>query len=279
MENNPVCTKLENKNNTLKQQIKEMQRDLNRLRGNEEKYRTILETIEEGYYEVDLSGNFTFLNDAMARIIGYSKKEMIGMNNREYADAETARKVYKVFNNVFRTGIPDKGFDWEFISNNGIKRHVETSIALIKNDNRDAIGFQGLLRDVTKRKTAEKSLLASEEKYRTILETIEEGYYEVDLSGNLTFFNPVICKILGYSPDEILGMNNREFSDPETTARVYEVFNNVYKTGMPDKGFDWTFIRKDNTKLQVETSISLQRDTNGVPVGFRGILRDVDERK
>ncbi len=74
-----------------------MQHELIRVRGNEDKYRTVLETIGEGYYEIDLAGNFTFFNNAMIRIIGYPEKEMMGMNNREYPDAATARKVYKVF--------------------------------------------------------------------------------------------------------------------------------------------------------------------------------------
>lgn len=56
---------------------------------NQEKYRTILQSIEELYYEVDLAGNLIFFNDSMIRILGYSRDELIGMNNRTYMDEET----------------------------------------------------------------------------------------------------------------------------------------------------------------------------------------------
>ncbi|MCP3891750.1 MAG: PAS domain S-box protein, partial [Desulfobulbaceae bacterium] len=59
------------------------------------RYRTILESIEEGYYEVDLSGNFTFLNDAMCALRGQSRDELIGKNNRDYMIPETFKAVYK----------------------------------------------------------------------------------------------------------------------------------------------------------------------------------------
>ena len=64
------------------------------LRESEKKYRTILDNIEDGYFEVDLKGNFTFFNDALCRLIGYSATAMAGMNNREYMDAENAKKVF-----------------------------------------------------------------------------------------------------------------------------------------------------------------------------------------
>ncbi len=55
----------------------------------------------------------------------------------------------------------------------------------------------------------------SEERYRNILESIEEGYYEVDIAGNLTFFNDSLCNLLGYSRDELMGLNNRRYTDEE----------------------------------------------------------------
>ena len=73
------------------------------LKDSEERYRNILKNIEDGYYEVDIKGNFTFFNDSMAKILGYPKKELIGMNNQKYMSDETARKVYETFNEVYRT--------------------------------------------------------------------------------------------------------------------------------------------------------------------------------
>ena len=78
----------------------------------------------------------------------------------------------------------------------------------------------------------EVALRESEEKYRTILHNIEEGYYEVDLTGNLIFFNDSLCKVIGYSKEELMGMNNRQLMTDEMARRVYQIFNEVYRTGI-----------------------------------------------
>jgi PAS domain S-box-containing protein len=122
-------------------------------------------------------------------------------------------------------------------------------------------------------------LSQSEMKYKTILETIEDGYYEVDIKGNFVFFNESMCKILGYTAEELKSMNNRQFMSEETSKRVFQTFNQVYRTGEPTKALDWELIRKDGERRYVETSISLMRNPKGEAVGFRGIARDITERK
>jgi PAS domain S-box-containing protein len=127
-------------------------------------------------------------------------------------------------------------------------------------------------------KLEEEALRKSEEKYRTILHSIEEGYYEVDLAGNLTFFTDRLCTF-GYSKEEMMGMNNRQFMTEESAKKVYQVFGEVYRTGEPANAFDWEMVKKDGTTRWIETSVSLIRDSKGQPIGFRGIGRDVTERK
>jgi PAS domain S-box-containing protein len=245
----------------------------------EEKYRSVLESIEELYYEVNLAGNLTFSNDSMSNILGYSKDELTGMNNRQYMDQETAKKVYQAFNQVYRTGIPTKAFDWELIRKDGTRRIVETSVSLMSDSKGEAIGFYGIGRDITERKQAEETLRQSEEKYRTILHSIEEGYYEVDLAGNFTFFNDFLIKSLGYKREELMGLNNREYMSPDTAKLVFKTFNEVYRTGNPKRDFEWELINKDGTRRFVEVSVSLMRNEKGQPKGFYGIARDITERK
>jgi len=133
--------------------------------------------------------------------------------------------------------------------------------------------------EIKERVRAEEAMRESEEKYRTILHSIEEGYYEVDLAGNLTFFNDSLSRLLGYSRDELMGMNNRQLMSTETAKRVYEIFNRVYEAGDPAKAIDWELIAKDGTRKIVELSVSLMRDSEGRPNGFRGVARDITERK
>jgi PAS domain S-box-containing protein len=133
--------------------------------------------------------------------------------------------------------------------------------------------------EIVERVRAEEALRESEEKYRTILQSIEEGYYEVDLAGNLTFFNESLRRHLGYSREELMGMNNRQFTSKETAKRVYETFNMVFKTGKAATACDWEMIAKDGSKKFVELSVSLIQDSKGEPMGFRGVARDITERK
>ena len=81
------------------------------LRRSEEKYRTILESIGDGYYETDLAGNFTFFNDALQQMWGYQKEELLGMNHRQYTDEETAKLLYEGHHRTYITGIPGKLMD------------------------------------------------------------------------------------------------------------------------------------------------------------------------
>jgi len=249
------------------------------LRQSGQKYRTILESIEDGYYEGDLAGNFTFFNDSMCRIHGYTRDELMGMNNRAYSSPETAKKIYQIYSEVYKTGIPAKIVDYEVIKKDGSIAMIETSASLLRNADGDPIGFYGISRDRTEQKKAEEALRQSEEKYRAILENIEDGYYEVDLAGNLTFFNDSVCRIIGSTRDELMGLNNRAYMDEETVKKVYNIFNTVFRTGKSTTIYDWQIIRKDGSKIDFEASVSLIRDARGDPTGFRGIVRDITERK
>ena len=250
------------------------------LRQSEEKYRTILESMAEGYFEVDLAGNFTFVNDAECRNLGYSKKEeLIGINNRQYTDKENAKKLFQSFNQVYKTRESAKGLVYEFIRKDGMKAFNELSVSLVRDSEGKPVGFQGMARDITDRKKTEDALKRSEERYRNVLENIEDGYYEVDLAINFILLNDSTCRIFGYPKEELLGMNPRQYSDQENAKKLSEIFNRVYETGEPASGYDYEIIRKNGTKKTLQSSVSLIKDSSGKPVGFRGIARDITDRK
>ncbi|MEE4264000.1 MAG: PAS domain S-box protein [Desulfobacteraceae bacterium] len=132
---------------------------------------------------------------------------------------------------------------------------------------------------VNKRRAADDALRESEERYRTILESIEEGCFETDMDGNLTFFSDPFLKILDYSRDELLGANTDAYTSPDTAASMEGITERLRETGKPENVTDYVVIRKDGTNLSLELSVSLLKDQNGLPMGYRGVLRDVSERK
>jgi len=134
--------------------------------------------------------------------------------------------------------------------------------------------------DVTEMKEAEERLRSREAHYRLILENMHEGYHEVNLKGDFTFFNPAFRRIMGYEEGELLGMNYRTYgADPQNVKKVFEAYNRVFRTGEPLEGFEWDVLTKDKGRRTVEVSASLIRDREGKPVGFRGLVRDVTDRK
>ena len=189
-------------NKELKEEISEHKRTQEELKKSEEKYRTILENIEEGYYEVDLAGNFTFFNDSIQKILGYDRNELRGMNNRQYTDQENGKKLYQAFNKVYTTGRATKEFDWQIIRKDGSERYVEASVSVLKDSEGEPIGFRGIVRDITERKEAEEALRESKEKYRLLVDYAHDGIF-IAQSGLIKFQNPKAQEIFGCSTHEL----------------------------------------------------------------------------
>lgn len=126
---------------------------------------------------------------------------------------------------------------------------------------------------------AEEELRSSDDKYRIILDNMEEAYFELDLAGNITFFNNSTVTMLGYNPDELAGMNYRRYVSPDTAVELYDIFNKIYRTARNAEIFGYPVLHKDGTVRFREMSASLRRDYAGNPIGFRCLARDVTKRK
>jgi len=131
---------------------------------------------------------------------------------------------------------------------------------------------------INKRKRAEQALKESEEKYRTILASIEEGYYEIDFDSNFKFVNDSMGNILGYPREDMVRLNFRQFMDDHNSRLVLETFEQCRRSGRPVKAFDCEF-NADGLTLFIEASVSLLRDSSHNPCGYRGMVRDRTEKK
>jgi PAS domain S-box-containing protein len=138
--------------------------------------------------------------------------------------------------------------------------------------------FRALQQEAERLPEIEKTLAASDSRYRSLLDGMEEGYFEVDLSGNLTVVNRTLGEILGYPPDELIGLNNRHYSTPQTAKTMYRIFNRVYRTGQRAKITDYEVVCKDGSTITLELSTTLMKDEHGNATGFRGMVRNVSEK-
>ncbi|MCP4682695.1 MAG: PAS domain S-box protein, partial [Desulfobacterales bacterium] len=132
----------------------------------DERYRVFIENINEGVYELDIHGNFTYFNEPLCKILGYARDEIQGRNFSKFMDKKNARSAYGEFTRIWVT---HKGFSdliWEIIDKNGQTRTIELSAYLIKNKKGKKEGFRGIARDVTAKYRTLKALRESEARYQ-----------------------------------------------------------------------------------------------------------------
>jgi PAS domain S-box-containing protein len=257
--------------------ISERKRVEESLRQSEEKYRTILENIQDGYYEVDLSGNFTFFNKSLCKALGYSEDKLMGMNYRAYVDDEVARTVYQTFNTVYSTRKPTEIFDWEIMREDGITRLVEASVSLIVDSTDEPVGFQGIVRDISERKKAENALRGSEKRYKELINMLPQGVIITDLNESITLVNQEMCIILGYSSEELIGRSLLNFIDIADTKKV--LAQTKRRTRGEISSYDIRTNRKTGEIRDVRVTAAPMKNNAGEVDGSIGVFMDVTDSK
>ncbi len=247
------------------------------LRESSLKYRNIFENVTDLLYIHDLDGNLLETNLASKKDIGYSAQDVIGMRITDLMP-DQYKPIFAEYMDDLKKHKKQEGLI-SILTKEGRERVIEYRNILVEDSDGTPVCVQGSGRDITARIKGEKALKLSEERYRDILDSIEEAYFEVDLAGNFTFFNQALATNLGYSEAELKEMNYRQYMDETNAKKVFEMFHTVFLTGEPTKSFDWELMNKEGGKIYAEASVSLLRDSRGKPVGFRGIVRDITGRK
>jgi len=250
----------------------------NNLENQRREFKHIIDSAPIIIFYKDLSGRMIRVNKTFSQALNLSEDEILGKTVFDVYSAPIAQAMTDDDQEVLKTGHPKLNIEEPYESATGI-RWVRTDKVPIIGDNGLTIGLVGFAQDITERKRAEEALRQSEVKYRTILEQIEEAYYELDLAGNLTFFNDATCRQLGYSAEELMGMNYKAYISKEDVQRIYEIFNRVYRTKEPATGFPVREIRKDGKFIFTENSAIPLLNKNHEVIGFRGVARDITERK
>src|SRR5919108_3649869 len=112
-----------------------------------------------------------------------------------------------------------------------------------------------------------------------LLESLDYGYFEIDLAGHLVYGNKPFFKALGYTQEELLGKHFRRYVHREDVALMFNIFSMIHKTGFVEKNLLMDFLMKDGSTRTAEGTIALTRDEHGNPIGFHCILLDITQRK
>ena len=283
--NNPSRTNQEllEENSILKQRIRELEqseserkRTSDELRESEEKYRILVSESPDPTFSFTPEGQYRYVNRAFAEGVGKPVEDIIGQSIWDVFPKDEADKRFASLSQVFCTG-NEKVIEVR-VPRADSDRYYMTTITPIKNTRGEILSAFCSSKDITDRKQAEQALKESEERYRSIIENIDDGYFEVDMSGSLIFFNEPLRRIFDYPREELLGMNNRQYTTPETAKRVFKTFNEMYRTNISVKILDYEIARKGGSIRHLEVSSSLIRDNSCTVIGCRGIARDVTER-
>jgi PAS domain S-box-containing protein len=257
----------------------------------EDRYRVLIEDVADGFYEVDLHGNFKFFNDALCRIFGYPAEEIRDRNFREFMNDENAGIAFEAFNRIYRARDGDVDISWEITRKDGEERHLEISANLIKDDQGQRIGFRGIARDVTDRVLAQQALKDSEvcalelsrtsrraeQRYRAFLEFLPDPVFVFNLDNTVFYLNPAFEKVFGWSLDELKGKIVPfvpEYLKEETRVGIQRLFTEKIL-----HGFETKRLTKDGRLLDIIIDGAIFYDEDNQPAGQVITLRDVTREK
>lgn len=238
-------------------------------------YATLAEKSPIGIFIVQ-DKKFQWANQQFLQNTGYTNEEMIGADSLIMVHPDDREHVRRSARDMMRG---EHAFPYEYrilTKKNEVKWYMGTVTSIEYKYQRAALGCQ---MDISLQKHAEDALKQSEERSRTIIDSITDAYYEVDLKGNLLLFNKAFLELFGTRHQEMLGLHYSRYVDQKHADIALRTFSQVFKTGKPVSKMEWEIINKNGEVRQVELSVSLARNAQGQPKGFRGIVSDITARR
>ena len=167
---------------------------------------------------------------------------------------------------------------YRIITKNGVIKWIDDTTFIRRDKEANITHYDGIVIDITDRKKAEKKLKESEEKFRSMIETTSDWVWEVDAKGAFTYSSPKVKDFLGYEPEEVVGKRLFDFLQPEGRETIEHVFMEKIIKREPIYYVENTRIHKNGTHIILETSAVPVLSEEGVPVGYRGIDRNITHR-
>lgn len=246
------------------------------IRESEEKFRTLVESSLVGVYIIQ-DGKFVYVNPAMTKIYGYTERELLTLPSVLDVVAEEDR--HAVGENIRRRvarEIESLKYDFSSLTKTGKRIRVEVLGSRTMFYGGPAV--IGTLEDITERKLAEELLRRSEERYRTLFEESLDAIYVTTPEGKIIDINTAGVRLFGFdSRDEMLALDNVNVLYDDPAER--EIVNRRLEANGFIRDKMITVKRRDGSRLSVQDTATVLRDSDGKAVAYRGILRDVTEKK
>jgi len=268
-------SEIKNVNKKLKEEIEERKKVEKALRENEKKYRTIFESFHDVYFRTDTDGIITIISPSVENQAGYKPKEVIGQHAAEFYMNPEARDVFMA--ELKKTGTIND-YEIDFRAKDGRLIKASLSARAVQNDDKERFGVEGVIRDITYRKMAEKALFETKRQIEALVQAIPDIIYFKDSKGRYVIVNRAFEEFYGRKANKIIGKTDLELMPKEEASKSLESDEIVLKKG-ESVHREREFISSKGKKVTLDTIKSPLFDDGGNILGLVGVRRDITERK
>jgi PAS domain S-box-containing protein len=231
----------------------------------------------DGFIEQDARGIISGWSPESEQIFGWTRAEAIGMRSQQLIPERNRQRHDQVLQALLASGdVPIRRQEITARHKDGHEFRAEFALSV------EGRGDRARVIAVVRRFAAgpgAEEVFRQSERFRAILDQIEDGCCVVDLRGTYLFVNDAFCRLYGFEKHEILGSNFSQSSGPEREGKLREMYSQVYASGQPIKAFEYQIFPRHRPALFVEQSNSLEHDAQCRAVGFLAITRDCTARK
>ena len=243
-----------------------------------EKYKSIFESRLHCIYAHDLAGNFLEANDAALKLLGYRREELLSLNWSELIEEDKLALALKTAEEILRTGFQQDFSEYKLKRKDGNFVWVETDGSLIHINGKPK-AILGVARDITGRKKAEKALKESEANYRQIVDHAPAGIYEVNLvTMKFSRVNDIMCRVSGYSREELLSMSPAEILTETSLQQLSERADRLLDSKKIPPRAEFQIKTKDGRELWALITSKFIYE-NGTPVRATVVISDISDQK
>lgn len=242
----------------------------------DERYRALFDSSLCSIYIHDLNGNFLDANETALKILGYAKKDIPSISISTILDRDQVIIAMKRIEDIIKLGAARHPYVYKVRRKNGDHVWMEVVSTLIHRNGKP-FAIQGMAWNVTEQIQIREALQRSEERYRTMIETMNEGFSLVDKNGNMTLVNNRFCTMTAYPKDELLGKNVSMLLDKENEKILRNQWS-LRKKGVAEP-YEITLTRKDGKTIDSLVAPRPVFDEKGDFNGSLGIFTDISKLK